>query len=172
MWVFLCYNKNMPWDLITNIILVSALAVFAVLVVLGLYQWITRKTLKKVDKPILYLTIPLILMVIVYFVFDKLIILNTRPNGSGEPSFPSTHTMVVTTIFLLTALIIPRYIKSKTLNIILDIIMLALIILVSVGRVLANMHWPTDVIGGVGFSLIFALIYYFLIKSSKKEQNE
>lgn len=158
----------MPWDLITNIILASAIAVLAVLALLGLYQWITRKSLKKVDQPILFLLIPLALMVIVYFVFDKFIILNTRPNGSGEPSFPSTHVMVVSTIFLLTAIIMPCYIKNKTLNIILDIIMIVLIALVSVGRVFANMHWPTDVIGGLGFSFIFAFVYYLLIKKSKK----
>ena len=172
MWVFLCYNEYMQWDLITNIILIAALAILAVFALLGLFQWITRKSLKKVDRSLLMFPIPLVLMAIVYFVFDKLIVLNTRPNGSGEPSFPSTHVMVTATIFLMAAIIIPRYIKSKTMIIILDILMLALIVLVSVGRVLANMHWPTDIAGGLGFALLFAVIYYFLINFSKKEQNE
>lgn len=172
MWVFLCYNEYMQWDLITNIILIAALAIFAVFALLGLFQWITRKSLKKVDRSLLMFPIPLVLMAIVYFVFDKLIVLSTRPNGSGEPSFPSTHVMVVATIFLMAAIIIPRYIKSKTMVIILDILMLALIVLVSMGRILANMHWPTDVAGGLGFAILFAVIYYFIINFSKKEQNE
>ena len=162
----------MNWDLITNIILIAALAILLVFAILGLYQWITRKSIKKVDRPLILFPVPLALLVVVYFIFDKLIILNTRPNGSGEPSFPSTHVMIVTTIFLMTALLLPYYIKNKTANIIIDVLMLILIVLVSAGRILANMHWPTDIAGGIGFAIMFATIYYFLINYQKKEQNE
>ena len=156
------------WDLITNVILVAALAIFAVFVCLGLYQWIKRKSLKKVDKELLWTLLPLALMVAVYFIFDKILIWNTRPNGSGEPSFPSSHVMVVATILLLAMILLPKYIKSKATCAILDIAMLALIILVSVGRVLANMHWASDVIGGLAFAAIFAAIYYVVIKKLTK----
>ena len=104
-------------------------------------------------------------------IFDKLLVLNTRPNGSGEPSFPSTHTMVAATIFLMTMLALPKYIKNKPLRIILDIVMLALIILVSIGRVAANMHWVSDVIGGLIFAVIFAGLYLLIVKHKKKEQK-
>ena len=159
----------MQWDKITNIILLSSFVTLAVFVVLGLYQWISRKSLKKVDKHLLWMPLPLALMAIVYVVFDKLWILSTRPDGSGEPSFPSTHVMVVTTIFLLTAIAIRKYIKSRTMRVVLDILMLALITLVCFGRVLANMHWVSDVIGGLIFAVIFAVIYYLTIR---KETNE
>lgn len=161
----------MNWDLITNIILIAALAILLVFAVLGLYQWITRKSLKKVDRQLLLFPVPLILLATVYFIFEKLLIINTRPDGSGESSFPSTHVMIVTTIFLLAAIVLPRYIKNKTANIILDILMLVLVVLVSAGRILANKHWPTDVAGGIGFSILFAVIYYFLINHQKKEQK-
>ena len=46
--------------------------------------------------------------------------------------------------------------------------MLALTVLVSVGRVLANKHWPSDVAGALGFAAINALIYYLIIKEPKK----
>ena len=157
----------MQWSKITDIILVASIAVLGVFAVLGLYQWIKRKSLKKVDKPLLVMLVPLAFMVATYIIFDKFLILNTRPNGSGEPSFPSTHTMVVATIFLLTAIILPNYIKSKTARIILDTIMLLFIILVSVGRVLANMHWVSDVVGGLIFAVIFATIYYLTLRRVK-----
>ena len=111
-------------------------------------------------------------MAITYFIFDKFLIISTRPNGSGESSFPSTHVMVVATIFFLVAIILPRYIRSKAACIVLDIIMFASIILTCFGRVLANMHWITDVIGAIAFSVVFAAIYYLIIKKPKKEQNE
>ena len=106
----------MQWSKITDIILVTAFAVLAVFAILGFYQWIKRKSIKKVDQPLLAMLAPLSLMAIAYIIFDKFLVLNTRPNGSGEPSFPSTHTMVVATIFLLTALILPKYIKSYCLS--------------------------------------------------------
>ena len=157
----------MQWSKITDIILVAGIAVLGVFAVLGLYQWIKRKSLKKVDKPLLVMLVPLAFMAATYIIFDKFLILNTRPNGSGEPSFPSTHTMVVATIFLLAAIILPNYIKSKTARIILDTIMLLFIILVSVGRVLANMHWVSDVVGGLIFAVIFATIYYLTLRRVK-----
>lgn len=157
----------MQWAKITDIVLVAAFAVLAVFAVLGLYQWISRKSLSKVDKPLLSMLIPLSLMAATFIIFEKFLILNTRPNGSGEPSFPSTHTMVVATIFFLTAIILPKYIKSKTALVTLDAIMLILLTFVCVGRVLANMHWVSDVVGALIFSAIFAVIYYLTIRRYK-----
>lgn len=157
----------MQWSKITDIILIASIAVLGVFAILGFCQLVRRKSLKKVDKPLLAMLIPLVLMAITYFIFEKFLVLNTRPNGSGEPSFPSTHTMVVATIFLLTAIILPNYIKSKTARVIMDIVMLLFIILVSVGRVLANMHWVSDVVGGLIFAAIFAVIYYLILRRVK-----
>lgn len=156
------------WDQISDLILYTAFAALAVFVVLGCVQLIRRKSLKEVDKPLLAAPIPLVLMAAVYVVFDKFLILNTRPNGSGEPSFPSTHVMVVATIFGLVALLLPRYIKSKAVCIILDILMLILLILVAAGRILSDMHWPSDVAAGLIFAAIFIAIYYFIVKKLTK----
>ena len=154
----------MNWDLATDIILYASFAVLAVFVILGLVQLIHRKSLKKVDKPLLAMFVPLILMAATYVIFDKFVVLNTRPDGSGEPSFPSTHAMVVATIFALVALALPRYIHSKAALITLDLLMLALLILVSCGRILADKHWLSDVLGGLGFAAIFTLVYYLIIR--------
>ena len=161
----------MQWGMITDVIVATALIVLAIFVVLGLYQWITRKSLKKVDRYLLWMPLPLAFMAIIYFIFEKLIILNVRPNGSGEPSFPSTHTMITATIFFIAILILPQYIKQKSLRIVLEIIMVVMFILVCIGRVLANMHWPIDVIGGVVFAFIFVEIYYLAIKKSQKKEK-
>lgn len=157
----------MNWDKATDIVLYASIATLAVFAVLGLIQLIKRRSLSKVDKPLLWMILPLALMAITYIVFDKFLVLNVRPNGSGEPSFPSTHVMVVATIFLLVALNLPKYIKSKATLICLDLVMLAFTIFVCFGRVLANMHWVTDVIGAVVFSLVFATIYYLIIRRYK-----
>lgn len=158
----------MNWDKATDVMVYTAIATIGIFACIGLYQWITRKSLKKVDKPILALIVPLTLLVITYFVFDHVFILNTRPDGSGEPSFPSTHTMIAATAFFCTALILPKYIKQKPLVIFLDLVMLAFTVLVPVGRVLANKHWTSDVIGGLIFATIFTVIYYLIIRKDSK----
>ena len=156
------------WDLITNIILIAAIAVLGVFAILALYQWVKRKSFSKIDKELRWATVPVILMAATYFIFDHILIWNTRPNGSGEPSFPSSHVMLVATVFALTALVLPKYVKNKAALIALDILMLALVILTAVGRVLANMHWISDVVGAIIFVLIFAAIYWLIIKKLKK----
>ena len=157
----------MDWDKATDIILYASFAILGVFIILAFAQLIKRKSIKKVDKPLLVMPIPLILMVITYVVFDKFLILNTRPDGSGEASFPSTHVMVVGTIFLLVAIALPRYIKSKATCAILDIIMLTLFAITAYGRIAANMHWLSDVIAGAVFAAVFGLIYYLIIRKPK-----
>ena len=155
------------WDLATNIILIAAIAVLGVFACLAVYQWISRKSFKKIDKELRWATVPIVLMAATYFIFDHLLVLNTRPNGTGEPSFPSSHVMLVATVFALAAIVLPKYIKNKAALIILDVLMLILVIFVSVGRVLANMHWASDVAGALIFTAIFVAIYYAIIKLTK-----
>lgn len=157
----------MQWKLITDVILISAFATFAVFVMIGICQLFKRKSLRKVDRELLWAILPLALMTITYVVFDKFWVLNVRPDGSGEPSFPSTHAMVVATIFLMAAIILPKYVKSKSACAVLDLMMLLLLFLVCVGRVFAGMHWISDVLGGLGFALIFVTIYYLIIRRKK-----
>lgn len=178
LWVFfvaiknLCYNRTMNmWELITNIVLILSFITLGIFAVLGLYQWITRKSFKKIDKQIRWMPIPLLLVAITYFLFDKVWILSTRPNGSGEPSFPSTHVLIVTTIFFIVTIILPKYIKSKTVRIILELLMVIGIGLTCTGRVLANLHWPLDVIGAIIFSFIYSEIYFQIIKNRKKSKK-
>ena len=160
------------WKLITDIILISAITTLAAFAILGLIQWIKRKSFKKVDKELRWMPLPLALMVATYLIFDKLLpkffdFMPTRPNGSGEPSFPSTHVMIVATIFFLTIIVLPKYIKNKTTCIILEALMIVGVILTCAGRVMALMHWPFDIVGALIFSFIFAEIYLQIIKGRK-----
>ena len=154
----------MAWEKISDVILLSALATLTVFAGIGLYQWISRKSLKKVDRALLSFFPPLLIMAAVYFIFDKFLIISTRPNGSGESSFPSSHVMVVATIFFMVSLALPYYVKSRLACVFLILAMLVLVALVCVGRVLSNMHWISDVVGGVAFAAIFAVAYYLMIR--------
>ena len=158
----------MNWDKVTDIMVATAIATAIIFFVMGVTQWYKRKSFKKIDKPLLALIVPYALVAITYVIFDYIFILNTRPDNSGEASFPSTHTLITTTFFLCAAIVLPKYIKQKSLIALFDAIMLAFIVLVPVGRVLANKHWVSDCIGGIIFSLIFAGIYFILVKKLTK----
>lgn len=163
----------MNWDKATDIMVATAVATAIIFFVMGVTQWWGRKSFKKIDKPLLALIVPYALVAITYIVFDYVFVLNTRPDGSGEASFPSTHTLITTTFFLCTAVILPYYIKQKSIVALLDIIMLAFIVIVPVGRVLANKHWVSDCVGALIFSVIFAGIYFILVKKlTRKDKNE
>ena len=162
----------MEWKIITDVILAISFIALAAFIVLGIYQWVTRKSLKKVDKRLLWLPLPLALMAITYFVFDKIWILNTRPNGSGEPSFPSTHVMVVATIFFRTTINLAKYVKNAIARVIIEIAMVVLLSLVCMGRVLSDMHWVSDVIGALVFAFIFSEIYYFVIHKLVRQKGK
>lgn len=163
----------MNWDLVTNIILATSFVVLGIFIILGLYQLFTRKSLKKVDRELLLFPLPLTLMLVTYFIFDKIWILNTRPDGSGEPSFPSTHVMAVATIFLASILALPKYVKNKPLYLTICILMAVLIAIVSAGRILANKHWGSDVLGAGIFAAIFSGLYFLALKFiQRKEKHE
>ena len=154
----------MDWNKATDIMVYAALATAGIFATVALCQLIKRKSFKKVDKTLWLFLVPLSLMVITYFLFDHVFIWNVRPDGSGEPSFPSTHTMITATIFFCAAVALPKYIKQKSLIAFLDLIMLAFVVLVPVGRVIANKHWISDCLGAIAFSAIFALFYLILVK--------
>lgn len=161
----------MMWELITNIVLIIAFITIGIFAVLGIYQWIKRGSFEKIDKQIRWMPVPLFLVALTYLIFDKLWIVSVRPNGSGEPSFPSTHALIVTTVFFIATIILPKYIKNKTARIILEILMVVGIGLTCTGRVLANLHWPLDVIGAIIFAYIYSEIYYQIIKNRDKNKK-
>lgn len=160
----------MEWNLITNIILITSFIVLGIFALLAIYEWISRKSFNKIDRELRWLPIPLGLMAATYLIFDKVFILNVRPDGSGEPSFPSTHVMVVATIFFLVTMILPKYIKSKVARAILEIMMIALISLTCSGRVLAEKHWISDVLAALIFAFIFTMVYHVILRLTRKKK--
>lgn len=164
------------WETITNIILILSIITLAAFGCLGLHQWITRKSFKKIDKQLRWILLPIALVVVVYLICDLLLpklfpgFMPTRPNGSGEPSFPSTHVLVVATVFFCTTVFLPKYVKDRRMRIVLEIIMIILISLTCIGRVYAYMHTPIDVVGALIFAFIFSEIYYRIIKKKKSKK--
>ena len=151
-----------------NILLLFAL--------LGFIQLIKRKSLLKVDKNLLILGIVYILLVLLYLLFEK-VPFNYRPvildPAEGlEPSYPSTHTLLILTVFGTAIQLAGTYIKKAKLLLAAKILALVIMALTIVGRLVCGVHWFTDIVGGVLLSLFLISLYKELTLFRKKETQE
>lgn len=164
------FGMHLFWYKLTQALGLLAIAVAGVFAVTGLVQLIQRKSLLKVDKKILMLGVIYILVILLYALFEK-IPFNYRPvvldPAEGlEPSYPSTHTMLILTIFGTAVAVLGDYIKNAKLVLLLKIVCLVIMALTIVGRLVCGVHWFTDIAGGVIISLFFINLYRDLTKET------
>ena len=132
---------------------------------LGLYEVVKRKSLKKVDLELKLLAVFYIVVVAVYFIFDHLIIVNYRPTSPLEPSYPSSHTLFAITICGSAILILRRLYKNKKSATRAKMFLAELIIATVLGRLLAGVHWYTDILGGIFISIFLLSAFYTALVS-------
>jgi undecaprenyl-diphosphatase len=138
--------------------------------VLGLVQWIKRKSILKVDYDILTLGGFYIVVIAIYLVFEMLVI-NYRPvliNGALEVSYPSSTTMLVMFIMPTSIMQFNARIKSGMLKRCLTIIIIAFIVFMVGGRLVSGVHWLSDIIGGAILSAGLVLMYGSVSGLNKK----
>ena len=169
--VFDLFGVNMLWYNITDWLGVAAVLTGFVFAVTGLVQLIKRRSLLKVDREILSLG-GLYIVVIALYLFFENVIINYRPiimpdNTSPEASFPSSHTMLVCVIMGSAAMLINRYIRNKPLNRILRVVCFVIIGVTVVGRLIAGVHWFTDILGGILISVTLLSLYEEVISHGK-----
>ena len=169
--VFDLFGVNMLWYNITDWLGVAAVLTAFVFAVTGLVQLIKRRSLLKVDREILSLG-GLYIVVIGLYLFFENVIINYRPiimpdNTSPEASFPSSHTMLVCVIMGSAAMLINRYIRNKPLNRILRAVCYVIIGVTVVGRLIAGVHWFTDILGGILISVTLLSLYEEVISHGK-----
>lgn len=129
--------------------------------VLGLVQWIKRKSIRKVDSNIFVLGGFYILTIAAYLFFENFIV-NYRPvliNDFLEVSYPSSTTMLVLCVMPTAALQLHSRIRSKRLRRIVTAIIFAFIAFMVIGRLLSGVHWFSDIIGGILLSASLVTLY-------------
>jgi len=168
--VFDFFSVNFLWYTITDYLGFVAFAAALFFAIIGLVQIIKRKSLKKVDPQLLALGAYYIIVITFYLFFEKVVI-NYRPiilNSNLEPSFPSSHTMLVLTIMSTAMLLFPLYFKKKALVIALEIISLVVIAVTVIGRLISGVHWFTDILGGILLGSALFMLYYAVINTIYK----
>ena len=133
--------------------------------ILGLVQWIKRKSICRVDYDILVLGGFYIVTICAYLIFENAAI-NYRPvliNGYLEASYPSSTTMLVMCVMPTALMQLGSRIRNKAVRSIIVVIFIALIAFMVIGRLLSGVHWLTDIVGGVLLSTGLVLMYHAII---------
>lgn len=160
-------GNNLTLYIITDWLGLVPIAVAFAFAMLGLAQWIKRKSFFKVDKSILALGVFYIAVMSVYLLFE-FVVINYRPiliSGYLEASYPSSTTMLVMTVMPTAIIQLNMRLKGKALRLIFSSLIIAFIAFTVVGRIVSGVHWISDIIGGALFSAGAVLGYYFAVKN-------
>lgn len=172
--VFEQLGVHMLWYEITDWLGIAAIGTALLFAMVGLAQWVKRRSILKVDKEILALG-GLYLIVIGLYVLFELSIVNYRPiimPGSTHPeaSFPSSHTMLVCVIMGSAMLLLRKYVKRNALCSALRVLCTAIIGITVIGRLISGVHWFTDILGGILISVMLLNLYAAILE--RIENNE
>ena len=140
--------------------------------VLGLVQWIKRKSLLKVDRSILTLGGFYIVVMAVYILFE-IVVINYRPtliDGYLEASYPSSTTMLVMCVMPTAMMQFSTRIKNDLLRRCVIFTITVFIAFMVIGRLVSGVHWITDIIGGALFSTAIVLMYYAISDIATKNR--
>ena len=139
---------------------------------LGLAQWIKRKSLLKVDRSILILGGFYIATMAAYLVFESFVI-NYRPvliAGNLEASYPSSTTLLVLCVMPTAMMQLRGRINNRVLRGGVSIAVASFIVFMVAGRLVSGVHWLTDIIGGILLSAGLVTMYDSLIE--EKTEND
>ncbi len=133
--------------------------------ILGLVQWVKRKSIGKVDYDILVLGGFYIVTIAVYLFFESVVI-NYRPvliNGFLEASYPSSTTILVMCVMPTAMMQLESRIKNKVLGNVIDVTIIAFTAFMVIGRLISGVHWFTDIVGGALLSAGLVMLYRAII---------
>ena len=129
--------------------------------VLGLIQWIKRRSLLRVDSDIILLGVYFAIVIAGYLLFE-IISINYRPiliESRLEASYPSSTTLLVLSVMPTLVLQVKRRVAKVKWQKIIVTCTIAFTVFMVAGRLLSGVHWLTDIVGGVLLSSAMFCIY-------------
>ena len=140
---------------------------------LGLLQLIKRRSLLKVDADITLLGIYYILVIFGYLFFE-MVPINYRPipiNGAMEASYPSSTTLLVLSVMPTLKFQVDRRTGNSTVRTVTTVFVVAFSAFMVIGRLIAGVHWATDIIGAVLLSAGLFMLYVGAVSFMDLKKN-
>ncbi len=171
--VFELFGVNIVWYHITDWLGIAAILTAFAFTVVGLVQFIKRKSLFKVDKEILLLGGLYLVVIGLYVLFEHEIV-NYRPvimpgGTHPEASFPSSHTLLVCVVMGSAMMLTEKNIKRKSMRTAVLLFCAIVIGITVIGRLVSGVHWFTDIIGGILISVTLLALYGGAITMMRKD---
>ena len=142
--------------------------------VVGVFQLIRRKSLIRVDPDILLLGLYYILVILAYLIFE-MIPINYRPiliNGALEASYPSSTTLLVLSVMPTLKFQIDRRTDKSLVRNVTGLFVIAFSAFVVIGRLIAGVHWATDIIGAIFLSMGLFLLYRYAVDLADRRRED
>ncbi|PKL26191.1 MAG: phosphoesterase PA-phosphatase [Spirochaetae bacterium HGW-Spirochaetae-3] len=149
------------WYNLTDWLGLVAILVACGFAALGLYQLVTRGSLKRVDPDVLLLGAFYLAVIGCYVLFETLVV-NYRPvllHGSLEASYPSSHVVVVVCIMVTAMTQFRRRVRNGRLLRALNLFCVLVVAVTVLGRLVSGVHWLTDILGGLILSAALVALY-------------
>ena len=156
---------NMKLYTVTDWLGLVPVGFVVVFAILGFIQWIKRKSILKVDYNILVLGMFYIVVMVIYILFE-LVVINYRPvliNGNLEVSYPSSTTILVMCVMPTAIMQFNDRIKNILIRRTITFAIIVFIAFMVIGRLISGVHWLTDIAGGVILSTGLVMMYRFFI---------
>lgn len=153
--------KTWLYDL-TDVLGLIPIATAAGFAVFGLAQWVQRKSIRKVDGDILALGVFYAIVMAVFVLFE-IVVINYRPvliEGSLEASYPSSTTMLVVAVMPTVIMQACKRVKNQVTKKCIVSVTAVFTVFMVVGRLISGVHWVSDIIGGLLFSVGAVVLYY------------
>lgn len=128
---------------------------------LGLKQWVQRKSLRKVDRSLLMLGGFYIAVMAVYAFFENCVI-NHRPvliDGVLEASYPSSTTLLVLCVMPTVIMHFSARLKCNVVKRWMNRLICAFMAFMVIGRLVSGVHWFSDIVGSVFLSAGLVTLY-------------
>ncbi len=141
---------------------------------LGLVQLVKRRSLRRVDPDLLLLGLYYLLILAAYLAFEAVPI-NYRPiliEGRLEASYPSSTTLLVLGVMPTLRFQADRRAKRPALQKAAALFAAGFSALMVLGRLLAGVHWATDIVASVLLSAALFMLYRAAVLSADGKRGK
>lgn len=159
--VFTALGTSDLWYKITQLLGYVAMLMGVALGVVMLVQMFRRRGIFKADYRLIVLMFFYLSLAIPYVLLDRIGI-NYAPvlkDGALAPSYPSSHVLLIVSIMGAMPYVVPYVFHNRALVPVCWVITIVVSLITCVGRLLAGVHWLTDVIGSIILAAAWCATY-------------
>ena len=141
---------------------------------LGAVQLVRRRSLLRVDADLLLLGAYYLVVILCYLLFE-MVPINYRPipiDGIMEASYPSSTTLLVLSVMPTLKFQVDRRVKSPAVRAAATAFVVAFSALMVLGRLVAGVHWATDIVGSVLLAAGLFVVYTSAVALTDRRQDE